>query len=241
MNVVGKTDVGLVREINEDYFSVTDCAGGKLCVLCDGMGGHNAGEVASKIAAETISGYLVENLAQNMSDDDIATHFDNAIKKANDEVLKVADLNPQNEGMGTTVVIALFVDNVLFLSHVGDSRCYLIREGVLIGLTKDHSLMQQMLDNGEISEDSIENFPFKNVITRCIGTSEGVSGDFAIFETETDDIILMCSDGLTNYCSSEDIVYAVIGDSFEESADRLVEKAKDGGGGDNITVVLIQN
>ena len=238
MKISAISDVGLVREVNEDCYAVAECCGGILSVLCDGMGGHAAGEVASKMASDSISAYLAEKITSDMSDEAFEKLFNAAIQKANEEIYACGLVNEKFKGMGTTLVITFVRDNTLYLGHVGDSRCYLVRGNALILLTKDHSLMQEMLDKGEISEEETDSFPFKNVITRCLGTPNSVVQDFSVYELESNDIIISCSDGLTNYCSNQDIIDTVISSQFDECAENLVEKAKAGGGGDNVTVVI---
>lgn len=240
MIVAAGSDVGKVREINEDFFATAECAGGVLTVLCDGMGGHAAGEVASHLVAESVIKVLTAELRDTMSDDEIKELFDKSISEANDLVKEETALKPEVSGMGTTIVICFALNNVLYVAHAGDSRAYLLREGSVIRLTKDHSLVQEMVDRGELSEKEAEDFPFRNVITRCISGDGAGNADFAVYELEAGDTVLSCSDGLTNYLTEQEIGSIVYDGDFAGAPDRLIGNANSAGGGDNITVTLIR-
>ena len=229
------SDIGMVRNLNEDYAKYLECNDFKIYVVADGMGGHNAGEVASKMAAEGIVNYVGENFSENTKD----VVLKNAIEKVNKDIYLHSLKNDCLNGMGTTITACLITKDWIKIANVGDSSCFGITNNEIIKITKDHSLVQELVDSGSISENEAANHPKKNIITRAIGTSDKVDVDiFDIIENKYDKYVL-CSDGLTNELTKEDII-KVINEEKDLSlaCERLVNIAKYKGGRDNITVLL---
>ena len=229
------SDIGMVRNLNEDYAKYLECNDFKIYVVADGMGGHNAGEVASKMAAEGIVNYVGENFSENTKD----VVLKNAIEKVNKDIYFHSLKNDCLNGMGTTITACLITKDWIKIANVGDSSCFGITTNEIIKITKDHSLVQELVDSGSISENEAANHPKKNIITRAIGTSDKVNVDiFDIIENKYDKYVL-CSDGLTNELTKEDII-KVINEEKDLSlaCERLVNIAKYKGGRDNITVLL---
>ena len=229
------SDIGMVRNLNEDYAKYLECNDFKIYVVADGMGGHNAGEVASKMAAEGIVNYVGENFSENTKD----VVLKNAIEKVNKDIYFHSLKNDCLNGMGTTITACLITKDWIKIANVGDSSCFGITNNEIIKITKDHSLVQELVDSGSISENEAANHPKKNLITRAIGTSDKVNVDiFDIIENKYDKYVL-CSDGLTNELTKEDII-KVINEEKDLSlaCERLVNIAKYKGGRDNITVLL---
>ena len=229
------SDIGMVRNLNEDYAKYLECNDFKIYVVADGMGGHNAGEVASKMAAEGIVNYVGENFSENTKD----VVLKNAIEKVNKDIYFHSLKNDCLNGMGTTITACLITKDWIKIANVGDSSCFGITNNEIIKITKDHSLVQELVDSGSISENEAANHPKKNIITRAIGTSDKVNVDiFDIIENIYDKYVL-CSDGLTNELTKEDII-KVINEEKDLSlaCERLVNIAKYKGGRDNITVLL---
>ena len=231
------TDVGMVRQVNQDYVFTTDNPIGPLSnlfVVADGMGGHQAGDYASK--------FTVEVLKREISQSDEEDHeklLVSAIKVANRELIKTADSDPNLKGMGTTIVAATIQNQMMYFANVGDSRLYLINQGIM-QLSKDHSLVEEMVRLGGIKPEEAKTHPDKNIITRAIGAKEKVQVDFYEHRLKKGDIILMCTDGLSNMVEDDEIFHIVQGGrDIVESATSLIEAAKENGGTDNIGVVLV--
>lgn len=229
------SDVGLKRTLNEDYASYLEKEEFKIYVVADGMGGHNAGEVASEMAAVRIVNYVNEKFSSSKAESLIAE----AIENANRDIFDFSNTNENLNGMGTTVTACLVTGEFIHVANVGDSCCLAIKNNKIKKITKDHSLVQELLDNGSISEKEAEKHPKKNIITRALGTSNSVNVD--VFELEKDEyeLYILCSDGLTNELTKEEILQVVIEEKdYVSMADRLVYLAKEKGGRDNITVLL---
>lgn len=242
LDIYGLTDEGLVREHNEDYISWFIESG--LVVLADGMGGHNAGEVASELAVTSISDALEEVLSPDIkdtSDMDYKEAVHEAVVFANDEINQHAKTHPECSGMGTTVVMALFHDKSVILASVGDSRIYRFRKGELEQVTTDHSLVQEMIDNGYMSEEEAMNSTNRNLITRALGIAENVDIDVTQLEIEKDDIYLLCSDGLSDMIDDNQIFSVLVKsrEDLERASHELVKLAKEHGGHDNVSVILV--
>jgi protein phosphatase len=228
----GNTDRGLRRSINEDAFFMEDSTG--LFAVADGMGGHEAGEVASNMALDTINEYLWEE--SNPGSEELLS----AISAANTEVYNTAQENPSKKGMGTTVVVALINGRKMDIAHVGDSRAYLIRDGFIERLTEDHSLVAEQVRDGLITEEEAERSPVRNIITRAIGIGPEVEADHRRFELKSGDRVLICSDGLYNMVCDEDILSEVLSEQEPGRAcESLIEMANGNGGKDNITIVMV--
>ncbi len=236
-----KTDKGIVRISNQDncYISLFDensCFG----VVCDGMGGPNAGDIASGIAITEIADRFVESFNSATSMDDATAILSKAIKTANLKILGLASSNPDYSGMGTTVVAFVCRDKELLIANVGDSRAYFVGSE-LEQLTKDHSLVQELIDKGELTAEDAETYPHKNIITRALGVDSHIDIDFYSYHFD-DKCLLLCSDGLYNFASSQEIIKTINNQDveFENIAAELISVANHNGGGDNITAVLVK-
>ncbi len=223
------SDVGKKRTNNQDSYFICD----GWCVVADGMGGHNGGEVASHTAIEIIKKSLMQ---QSISVDLL---LKNAIENANSELYKMSQSDPTLEGMGTTMVLCYFDGYEAVIAHVGDSRAYHISPLGLVQITCDHSIVQQLIESGTITEAEAKNHPQKNLITRAIGTEATIQTDINRFEFCKDDFILLCTDGLTNYVSDSEIEKVVKENDTDTAVRILVDLANSRGGTDNITAVLI--
>ena len=242
------THTGMVRSHNEDSVA-TDAEIG-LAVLADGMGGYNAGEVASGIATALISSETREALVRQAPHEvDRATGSPFAMKlladiiaKANTSIFQSANSQPQYAGMGTTLVVALFCDNQMTIAHIGDSRCYRQRGGKLEQVTRDHSLLQEQIDSGLLTKEAAKRSQNKNLVTRALGIEPAVEAEIHIYPAQEGDIYLICSDGLNDMVEDEDIemTLGALGTNLPLAAEQLVEMANDNGGRDNISVVLIK-
>lgn len=229
------SDRGLKRALNEDYGLYYESSDFKIYVVADGMGGHNAGEVASKMASERIVDYVKSNFSKTNEDELIAT----AIEEVNKEIFNYSMTSDNLSGMGTTVTACLITKNNVYIANVGDSSCMGIKNGTIQKITKDHSLVQELIDSGTISESEAANHPKKNIITRALGTSALVKVDVFNVKNGEYDILLLCSDGLTNEITKEEILEIINSNSSDEkAAEELVDRAKEKGGRDNITVLL---
>ncbi|MDR1627384.1 MAG: Stp1/IreP family PP2C-type Ser/Thr phosphatase [Oscillospiraceae bacterium] len=240
MKVYSKTDIGLVRQSNQDFiinkiFSESTA----WSIVCDGMGGAKAGDVASKTAAIKISEFFEFSLEKGPANDMCQLHLE-AIKYANKIIFQSTLKNEELKGMGTTVVIAMVYENCLHISHVGDSRAYLIRDDIITQLTVDHSVVQEMVEKGEITEEAAQKHPRKNLITKALGVNETITCDYNKIKVQKNDIIMLCTDGLTNYLNSEEIQKILLENNSENSIDILINQAKNLGGNDNITVSVIE-
>ena len=236
MKLYAKTDVGRKREINQDYVYVTDKPIGpfpNLLVVADGMGGHKAGDFASKYTVKVLREEL-----ESTSLDKPEEILRNVVTKANHELIRAAHTDVKLEGMGTTLVAGTVIGNTLYFANVGDSRLYLINDKIR-QLSKDHSLVEEMVRLGGIKAEEAKNHPDKNIITRAIGVKEDVEADIYEYRLKKGDIILMCTDGLSNMVEDEDMFDIVKGArDIVEAVLMLIEKANSNGGRDNIGVVM---
>lgn len=243
----GKTDVGLERQLNEDSFGIVGDKG--LAVVCDGMGGHAAGEVASESAVETILRLHREFNPPPGSDAAFELAGDitpegrflaASVRIANSMISRRSATDPSTAGMGTTVVAALFHDGLVSICHVGDSRAYRISNGMLRQLTVDHSWVGELIAAGQMTKEEARNFPQKNVITRALGVRPKVKVDIYEDSLQENDRFLLCTDGLID-CATEDEIFEISssGDTIEKRLQRLIDTANAGGGDDNITCIMI--
>jgi len=239
-----KSHPGKVRPLNEDAVGADPNIG--LFVLADGLGGYNAGEVASTMAVSTLlSGLGAELERAHASPDgsfDPARVLRDALISMNDEIFRAALNSTMYEGMATTAVVAWFLGGRLWVGHAGDSRLYRFRRGALSQITRDHSFSQELLDAGMISEDEARVLPAKNLVTRAVGASPALDPEVHDYDLEPGDIILMCSDGLTEMVSNADIGAMVSEDENDiaHAARRLVDNANEAGGRDNCSVILVR-
>ena len=242
MNVYSKTDIGLMRSSNQDYCKTGELPDGCIwAVVCDGMGGANGGSTASRIAAETIAEQLKELYHTEKYRDDMEKLIKTAIAIANQRVYDMSLNVCYLSGMGTTVVTAVVKNEVVHIVHAGDSRAYLYENGSLTQITKDHSMVQELVDIGQITPEEARNHPNKNIITRALGTRENLKTDYNGVKFDKDSVLLICTDGLSNYLTDEDIAEFINKSRGDELVSRLVEQAKIMGGSDNITVAVIES
>ncbi len=239
MEVYFQSDIGKRRKSNQDYTATfTNQKNQLLALLADGMGGHQAGDIASRQAVEEL-GFAWE--ATTIDDSEKADQwFLQHIQQTNQRIFEKGQSQPTLSGMGTTLEVVTLLDNHLALAHVGDSRIYLFREQRLIALTEDHSLVNALLKSGEITQEMAENHPRKNIITRSLGMPGSLEVDVAIHKIEDHDQLLLCSDGLTNMVSEPKITQILLeAASLQDASQRLIDEANAKGGLDNITVLLI--
>jgi protein phosphatase len=249
LEAYGQTDVGRRRKLNEDNLLVAPEPG--LFAVCDGMGGHNAGEVASKMAIETLQSFIEKShrekeitwpygLDVNLSFD--GNRLKTAIKLANKKVFRAADNREDYTGMGTTAVAALVSEDVITVGSAGDSRCYLVRGGKLTQLTRDDSWVSAALGEGILNSDEIERHPLRNVITKAVGAKETIELDVVEQKLEPGDVVLICSDGLHAMLSDDQILATLtpFPPTLEEAAGKLIDAANEAGGKDNVSVVLLR-
>jgi serine/threonine protein phosphatase PrpC len=248
MNLVvqaaGKTDVGIVRSNNEDNFAY-DVPNG-IFVVCDGMGGQAAGELASKIAVDTVLAYfrsapspVLGRKFEGVSER--ATALAHAIQLANQAIQEAAAHNPQHIGMGSTIVAARAERNLFSIANVGDSRIYLVREGGIQQLTQDHSLVMEQVRRGLLTIEEAENSKMQNVIVRALGSEDSVEPDLEDHEFATGDVLLLCSDGMSRYVKEGTMVEVIARNkALERSCEELIQAAKSAGSDDNITCLLVR-
>lgn len=241
MRIFAKTDTGKVRSINQDAYSVNVLPDGTaLAVVCDGMGGANAGDIASKTAVDVISTYILNAYTPNLTIEQITRLMGNAISSANMEVYSISKKDEQLRGMGTTVVVAIVRDKQAVICSIGDSRAYLIRDGIT-QITKDHSMVQSLIESGKISPEEARLHPEKNVITRALGVENNVLIDSYCLDIDKNDKILLCTDGLSN-CVDNNLLLRIIKNNLPSNAvELLIEQANHGGGRDNITAAIISH
>ena len=237
MKTFSITDTGIIRETNQDYLFASEKSVGNLpnlFIVADGMGGHRAGDYASRHTVERI----VASITRSEEEKPISI-LKEAIDKANELLIAESKRDETKSGMGTTLVIASIFDNIMYVANVGDSRLYICGQSIR-QITRDHSLVNEMILMGEISEQEAKNHPDKNVITRAIGVKEHVEADYFEVELTNDELILLCTDGLTNMVSDDEIQKILVNDEIlENKAEKLIKRAHKNGGSDNITVMII--
>lgn len=240
MKISAKTDIGKVRSNNQDSFAAGDLTSEvSWAVVCDGMGGANGGNVASEAAVKVISDKLNSGYHIGMNDNSVKNLLISSVEAANITLYSMAKNNDELNGMGTTVVLAVRNADTLYISNVGDSRIYIVSESGMTQVTTDHSVVQMMIDKGEISPEEARDHPKKNVITRALGVDPEVRIDYSQEQLNEGDMVLLCTDGLTNYVDDEVIFEVCKSEDRYKIADKLVELANENGGGDNITVVTV--
>ncbi|MBY0757911.1 MULTISPECIES: Stp1/IreP family PP2C-type Ser/Thr phosphatase [Sellimonas] len=238
MKTFSMTDIGRRREINQDYVFATDQPIGNLpnlLVVADGMGGHRAGDFASKYTVE-----VLEKEVRNSKETHPEAIIGSAIQTANEKLIQEAESDSRLEGMGTTLVAATIMDRTLYFANVGDSRLYLINKEIR-QLSRDHSMVEEMVRLGGLTEEEAKHHPDKNIITRAIGVKKRVEPDFFEYRLKGGDIILMCSDGLTNMVDDDEI-FQIVKSSRDivEAVENLIQRANENGGADNIGVILAE-
>lgn len=242
MNAWGQTDTGKVRKQNQDYFDIIEFGQGcLLAIVCDGMGGAKSGNVASRLAADAFCGEIRRNIRPNLLVDDVKQIMTDAIGLANQAVYEHAQLSDDYTGMGTTLVAAFVCGKTVVVANVGDSRAYLMEEGGIRQITVDHSVVQLMLRRGEISQEEARHHPVKNLITRAIGTEPRVLCDIFTLPVEHGDYLLLCSDGLSNLVTDQELLFEVVhGADKARCCQSLIDVAKNRGAPDNVTCVLAE-
>ena len=240
MKGFAKTDVGKAREMNQDYYSIPSSESDlQLYILADGMGGYNGGEIASRLAAETTKNYIQNNFKKIEHDKEaILKLVKDAMEYANMVVYEESKKDENLQGMGTTLDVCFIYNSKIYIGHVGDSRIYLIKKDIARKITKDHSYVQQLVEDKKITREEAEHHPKKNMLLKALGCTSYVEPDIRARNLEKDDILLMCSDGLTNMVE-ESKIYEVVRENKEKAPEILINLANNAGGYDNITVITI--
>ncbi|WP_094602715.1 Protein phosphatase PrpC [Sporomusa silvacetica DSM 10669] len=235
MLAFAQSDIGMVRKTNEDSYVFLPP---HLFVVADGMGGHVAGEIASNLGANTIQEYIERNSPPAEWEQSLQA----AIVQANTRIYQMSQAKSECQGMGTTVTAVYLENEEIYWGHVGDSRLYLIRENKLHQITNDHSLVWELMQNGSITSEEAQAHPHRNILTRAVGTSDTLSVDSGKFLWQPGDNLLLCTDGLTNMLSEETILSICLQPSSPQTIIKtLVDQARQAGGYDNITAILLQN
>ncbi len=239
-----RSDRGKIREINEDSCNIIAGYPGVPVsfIVADGMGGHNSGEIASKAAVDFASNYIL-NFPDTLTDEErIPATIKEIMTKANTEVFNLSKVDKSNFGMGTTLIVAVICNKKLFIGHIGDSRVYIVREDMMERITTDHSYIEELLRNGSLKKEEAENHPKKNIITRALGCTGDIQVDIYNCNIKDNDVFLICTDGLTNMLSEEEIKKMI--EAIDDPGllcEKLVEAANEKGGEDNITVIVFKN
>lgn len=240
MIVSAKTDIGVKRHSNQDEYAIRNLNDGSvLAVVCDGMGGANAGNVASHIACQVITSFFERSFRLGLNPEGLMALLQSAILSANIEVFNMASKNVELSGMGTTVVAAFVSKDFTVVSHVGDSRAYIIGDDVT-QLTRDHSVVQSLIESGKLTPEEAVIHPRRNVITRALGIEPDILVDSDEYDLKESDFLLLCSDGLSNFVSTDEMSQIFNKTKTEQIADELVKLANKNGGGDNITAVVVK-
>lgn len=242
LRVFANTDIGKARNMNQDYYYISDYVDElKIYILADGMGGYNGGEIASCLATNSVKNYIQSNFSGIEHDkESIQNLIKSAIEYANMVVNEKASTSKELEGMGTTLEVCLIYNNRVYIGHVGDSRIYRIRKDIIRKLTTDHSYVQKLVKDGTITKEEAQNHPKKNMLTKAIGCTSLVEPDVMVKGFLKGDILVISSDGLTNMVKDEQI-YKEVKHDIERAAINLVNMANELGGYDNITVVIVEN
>lgn len=237
-----KSDIGKVREMNQDFFYISQPLDEiQLFIVADGMGGCNGGEIASKLAVEKAKNYIENNFSQTEKDkDSIIQLIASSMEYANMIVYEKSKENTELEGMGTTLDICLIYNNKAYIGHIGDSRIYRIRKEFIRKLTQDHSYVQKLVKDGTITQEEAEHHPRKNMLMKALGCNAFIEPDVMVKGFLKDDIIIMCTDGLTNLVKAQTLL-KLSKETLEYTPKKLVDEANKNGGYDNVTVVVIKN
>ena len=244
VRIAGCTDTGLKRQLNEDYIGFDQDLG--IAVLADGMGGHQSGEIASHMAVESVLGKL-QNMckpksAEAITGSQLLDYVSNTISYSNSMIFQAAEAVDEHRGMGTTLVAVMIQDSQIYAGHVGDSRLYLYRDESLMRITKDHSLVQDLIDRGFYTEEEARSANVGHIVTRALGTKAQVEVDTLQHDLEEGDILLLCSDGLSDMVADWQIqeILKEQSSNLEQATESLVSSANTNGGKDNISVILMQ-
>lgn len=240
MLITAKTDTGKVRKTNQDaYFTGKLNENVILAVVCDGMGGANAGNIASETATKLIADYVGKSYRNGMSDGDLEKLLKSAVVSANIEIYDMSLKNSEYLGMGTTAVAAVISESSAVICHVGDSRAYLVSENLITQLTRDHSVVQTLVESGKLTPEEAKVHPRKNVITRALGAEEDVVPDCVTEQLSNGDTVMICTDGLSNFVEASKMLDIFRNNDISRVAEALIMRANANGGGDNITVVTV--
>lgn len=243
MNVWGITDIGLVRKENQDSYAIKErsASGHTICVVCDGMGGTSGGRLASNIATDTFMEELEKVLTAGMTPRQLQSASAYAVSQANRAIREVASRMEEYGGMGTTLVSAVSFDDGVVVTNVGDSRAYHITQKHIFRITKDHSMVERMIDNGTITAEEARHHPSRNLITRALGPDPIARCDGYLCFMEKEEYLLLCTDGLINTVTDQQMLFEILhGGSLEQSLQRLLEISKSQGAPDNVTAVLMR-
>lgn len=243
MNVYAKSDIGRTRNMNQDSFSVPENnIELKLYILADGMGGYKGGEIASRVAVTATEKYIKEKfyLLERRDRKSILKIIEDGIEFANTAIYEESEVDEELQDMGTTIEVCLIYKNKAYIGHIGDSRIYQIRNNKMERVTTDHSYVEKLVRDGEITREESYTHPKKNLLIKALGTDEKAEPDLIDISIQKDDILLICSDGLTNMIR-EDEILKIVEENEKEAVDLLIEKANENGGLDNITVIIISN
>lgn len=241
MEVVGLTDVGLVREKNQDSFFISKDSSLSLFIIADGMGGHKSGEVASNDAIKIIKKEFLKNKSELVSKEKILKLIERAVQSANKSIYEKSLEEIKYNGMGTTVSLSYIFEDMIIIGHVGDSRIYKFNNNKMKQLTEDHSLVNELVKSGKITKEQAKTHPQKNMITRAVGTSIDIEVDVEAFKYQKSDKLLLATDGLFNMVDETEIEKIINeNSSILNSAEKLIDLSKANGGTDNITLVLIE-
>lgn len=232
--IYGQTDVGNVRPLNEDSFYFETTPKGYVMIVADGMGGHNGGEIASKLAVDSVREYMKQN--DIFSDPEVTLR--QAMKCANDAVYRLAVEQTELSGMGTTLVLAVGSEKSVCIANVGDSRAYLVSKNKITQVTKDHSFVNELVKKGVLTKEEAKNHPKSNIILKALGIEPEVYPDIFLLEKKRTDKVLLCTDGLSGLVSDEEILDVMKRFNKKNACQELVRLAKEHGGTDNITVVI---
>lgn len=242
MRVYAKTDIGKARQMNQDFYYISQknedmC----LCILADGMGGYNGGEIASSLATNSAKEYIEENFDKiEHTEKEVMNLIKYAMEYANKAVLEKSKENEELEQMGTTLEICIIYNGKAYIGHIGDSRIYRIRKNIIRRITTDHSYVEKLVKDGTITREEAFYHPKKNMLMKALGCNEVIEPDIMVKEFLQNDIILMCSDGLTNMLT-EEAIYNIVQEEPKTACEKLIKKANENGGYDNISVILIKN
>ena len=241
MKVWGMTDIGLVRKENQDAYSFCEQGEHTVCVVCDGMGGPAGGQLASKIAVETFMSEINGILTDGMSAEQLREASSYAVSKANQAIRESAAQQEAYQNMGTTLVAAVTYDDGVVVSNVGDSRAYHISEEGITRVTRDHSLVESMVERGDITAEEARRHPNRNLITRALGPDTDAQCDGYVCSMAAGEFLLLCTDGLVDTVTDQEMLFEVIhGGEVENCLERLINIAKKQGAPDNVTAVLMQ-
>ena len=242
MRVWGMTDIGLVRSENQDSYSIREMKEYTSAVVCDGMGGTNGGRVASSLAVDVYQQEIEEKLRTGMNSQETALAMSESVKKANEAVRQRAAENREYQQMGTTLVSAVAKKEWAALANVGDSRAYHINRSGIRQITRDHSVVENMVERGDLTPEEAKHHPRRNLITRALGPDADVQTDTFELIWKQGDFILLCSDGLVNTVSDQEILFEVIHNGEPDTClDRLLDLSKQRGAPDNVTMLLMMN